>query len=304
MDLKNKKCEMTNEQLIKLIVLVVSFAIILIFWYFFAWKSQITQETCHTSVILKKTVPTIAGSKVVDVPLKCQTEKICITSGLNEKCPLLGSQYTKVSVNSEEEIIREIADNMVACWSMMGEGKEPAVFSKEFLEPGLVNKGVICSIIGFSEETKKQFSKIGSAKIHQYMNTHKAPGKDVNYWQYLLGINLENANVFISNDALNGGFIDTSEPYSIIFVEQRMGALSNILAIGSTELFLGAVLPIKSAPTLILTTGLLSGGFVGGLMDKYQQWLGIQDSASAILVVPFKSSELSRLNIDSFENLA
>ena len=70
-----------------MIILILSFLVILFLWYQFDWKGSVNDETCHTSVILKKSVfeRPLIGGKLVDIPLRCQTNKICVESGFFDK---------------------------------------------------------------------------------------------------------------------------------------------------------------------------------------------------------------------------
>src|SRR5437870_2209441 len=81
MNIMNKKGEMTTTQIITFIILIVGFAIIIFVLWQIGFSGRIDRDTCHTSVVFRATLPSIGGAQEY-VPLKCQTQKYCITSGL------------------------------------------------------------------------------------------------------------------------------------------------------------------------------------------------------------------------------
>ena len=84
---KEKRGKVSIEFLIGIIILVISFVVILFLISLFSWNPVIDKETCHQSIVYRAT----ARVKVIDIsesiPLKCQTEKICLTMS-GEDCEL------------------------------------------------------------------------------------------------------------------------------------------------------------------------------------------------------------------------
>ena len=72
---KNKKGELTTQQIVFLIILVISFVILLYFLIKLNLGAESEKEVCHNSVVLRsnKLIPTES------VPLKCETQYVCIT---------------------------------------------------------------------------------------------------------------------------------------------------------------------------------------------------------------------------------
>jgi hypothetical protein len=323
---KNRKGEMTSEQLIKLGIIVLSFVIILIFMYFFSWKGQINEDTCHTSVILKKSIPEkpLVGGKAFDIPLKCKTEKVCVVSESGEVCDNFGKsrEVVNVKVSSEQDIIKIVADSMAGCWIMMGESKGNMIFSRKFSFDKYYAYGVICKIIDFSRGVKEKYPKISSAKINYYMN-NKVPEKDFTYWQLLTGqTNYINPTVFTSQDALNADkSIETKDPYAVVFVEYDLTKIGPTMATatGGTlgiliGIKIGAVIGTAVTPGIGTAIGAIAGTGVGIFAsvflsktqtevdnymngNDYNYW-------STILLVPYNAEEIKKFNINSFENLA
>ena len=119
---------LTVKFIVTMIVLVLSFSVILIFYFFYPWGGQIDKEACHQSIILRSTLnygPLEPGKNII--PLKCQTEKICLTSS-GEDCTEFekvskDNPITKIKIKNKKEILDAIADAMYDCHSMVGEGK-------------------------------------------------------------------------------------------------------------------------------------------------------------------------------------
>lgn len=177
-----KKGEMTSTQLITLIIIIVSFAIILLVWYSFSWNPQIDKEVCHTSIVLRSSANNAIFETSKVIPLKCKTEKICLTCG--EDCEQFKAD-TKVKVSSDsekakEEILDTIANAMYDCNSMLGEGKLDFMPHKTWSE----NYCLICSRFALDEKAKKEVDGIGYGELYKYLGEKKTPnGKS--YLEYL-----------------------------------------------------------------------------------------------------------------------
>ena len=99
----NKKGELTTTQLVTIIVLIASFAIILILLFRLNLGETTDSEICRNSVVLKGRTEGFAGT------LDCKTQYICISGGSD--CTNF-SATEKVKVNSEErnETLEAIAE--------------------------------------------------------------------------------------------------------------------------------------------------------------------------------------------------
>jgi hypothetical protein len=209
---KTKKGELTGNQIVTTIIILAGFAIVAFFYWQISWSGRVDKETCHESVIFRGSLSEVSGSvsgaapgagaaagagAQAFVPLKCQTTKTCVTAGLTGgKCSdfenLKGIE--KVKVKGAEQVERVIAQNIVDCWEMMGEGRVK-LFSQKWAETygaGLVYPScVICSRIAFDMKglekagiTKEQLAAVD---INNYMMTHLIPGKDITYYEFLVG---------------------------------------------------------------------------------------------------------------------
>ena len=183
----------TIKFLIGLIILVLGFAILLFFYFQLGWTGRVDKEVCHQSVIYRATLPTFANAKEY-VPLKCKTEKICITSGLlGGSCEEFKNSkgVVKVKVSNLEELNQFMAREMVDCWRMMGEGKVQ-VFGNFWVEDyGIGTLGsscVICNRVAFDRDNlEKAGIDVEELNVMNYMQTHAIPGEEMSYYAYLAG---------------------------------------------------------------------------------------------------------------------
>jgi hypothetical protein len=195
--MKNKNAELTTQQLITIIILIVSFAVILFFIFRLNLGGEITtKEICHNSVLMREK----SLNPINSGPLDCRTSYICISGG--EKCENFNSGQEIVKINlggsSEEvknQIMKVIADEMADCWWMFGEGKIDYVggtFSG-------TSSCAICSVISFNKDIQnfaEENNKITYENLFDYLKTNeKESGKTYLYYLYETS-NYDNENSF------------------------------------------------------------------------------------------------------------
>src|SRR3989344_3168854 len=126
--LLNKKGTVSVSFIITVILIIAGLVILLFVYVNLFSFGQIDREVCHTSVIFRATLPQIAANYI---PLKCPTQKICVTGkfiGKGECEEFKNSEgVTTIRVSNSEKGLNQIqkvyADEVLGCWSMMGEGK-------------------------------------------------------------------------------------------------------------------------------------------------------------------------------------
>lgn len=197
--LLNKKGEITTSFLVSILILVVSVAVIVLIYLQFNFDGQIDDLTCKESVVLRgtlaSTIPDSMGSIAQGlVPLKCKTEKICISADKKDKCEKTFGSAKDIQlkiVSSDLEIEQILAQELVSCWSMMGEGKL-SLFSPSlaynFGGIGEISSScVLCSRIAYDyhslEDNGIDLSKVN---LINYMKGHKMPGKEITYYDYMV----------------------------------------------------------------------------------------------------------------------
>ncbi len=186
---EDKKGSITAKQFVTVVLLLASFVIIFLVFFQIDWTGEIDRKVCHQSVILRATVPAVGQALV---PLKCKTSKICVTSGLiGGKCEddfTNVKGITKAKVDEVKQVEKLIAQEIVGCWSMMGEGKV-SLFSQYWAETygigGVYPTCVICSRIAFDEKLDLSPEKLKEMNVLRYMKEYKIPNGNVSYYEYL-----------------------------------------------------------------------------------------------------------------------
>ncbi len=143
--MKNKKGELTSNQLITIIILIISFAIILSFFLMLGLRSTIDKESCRNSVVLKGAIPIFKDI----ISLKCKTQDICFSRGGN--CDSKAKDLVTVDVKDDDKLVEEMDNLINECWWMMGEGK---------VDYGGKGSCAICHRVYFDDKIKegKEFS--------------------------------------------------------------------------------------------------------------------------------------------------
>lgn len=190
-DKLNKKAEISTSTLVVIILLILGFAILLWFFWQIGFSGRVDKEVCHQSVIFRATLPAFGGAKEL-VPLKCKTEKICITSSLlGQNCEdfKTSTGIVKARVTNKEGIEKAITQSVFDCWTMMGEGKV-SLFSQWIAETygyGTIYPScVICSRIAFDTKSLTDAKiNLNDVNVDNYMMTREIPDKGISYYDYM-----------------------------------------------------------------------------------------------------------------------
>ncbi len=152
------------------------------------------KQACKLSLYTRATASTSFQS---GLPLKCSTEKICITeSGGKESCKgLAWDDDVKVvklsgSHQARADKIAEISANaLYDCWDMMGRGRldifgvaHPLSFSDE---TEAKSRCVICSRVAISEELSNNEDVMGLVDLNGYLVKNNVPGQSRSYWDVI-----------------------------------------------------------------------------------------------------------------------
>ncbi len=274
-----------REQIIKLIVALIIFAILLLFLIKFKGKDIIDKEACHQSVVMRS-LPGIGEATKRSYPLRCKTEDVIINTA------------------KENEIKKQIADKMYDCWWMLGEGKANFFFRP--LGPSEV-KCLVCYNIKFGDKAKR-FGTISG--FPDYLNTKTPKGKT---YMELFGV----------KDTLKDPIeqaIDTKKDYAIIFVmsEKRWiegaaaaasGCIASamigakVAAIVGTATAVVPVVAIYAAPaagtvTFLVGCGLNLWGAMG--IDKL---IHGEDYIASLQFLPFSPEDIKSIGCESIESI-
>ncbi len=278
----NKRGEMTSQQIVILIILVASFAVLLFFLFRLNLGSETEKEICHNSVVTR-------GSAVVPteaVPLDCQRSYICISG--DGSCEEMTKPSVK-KVKTKEEIYDVLANELADCWWVFGEGKINYV--GEDIIPGMYCS--ICSQIAFDDSLNEiiESGELDKEEFYQYMNLKNMTGNDETYLEYL---GLEN---YYENLDREFGMIDFDKQYYVL-----TGMNSDVSTWGYVAVGAAVVGGIAFAP---FTFG-GSAGFVAGTL------LAVGGGTAGYFVAPVVQGEvgnriispsLIEANSEEFEGL-
>lgn len=309
-----KKAEMSSKMLVTIILLIFGFVLVLIIYSTLNLGEQSDKELCHASVIARGTAPSEFNTKNY-IPLKCKTGKICITDKSVGKgdCSLeLGEDYVTVRVSSnpekqEQEIKKIISDEMVDCWSMMGEGKIQ-VFTNDFNLVKHTQKCSVCTRISFDKSIKNKKQDIQG--LVYYQMTNNISDRGISYWDFLTH-NLDKRGYNSNFDRMS------TEQKAIIFMEvDKSTATVWFASILGAEV--GAITGFKSgavfgsfiAPGIGTAVGglvgLVGGYLVGEKIDDMEIIvgdIGQADYLAGNALVDYNIESLQDLNCDSIENI-
>jgi hypothetical protein len=156
---KNCKGELTTQQIVILIILITSFAVILFLLFRLNLGELTDKEICHNSVVMKE-------KSVIGGNLDCKTNYICISGG--GECKDFNPTITvKIDASNKETIMKAIAEEMINCWWMFGEGKINYLDLTDFRKVHCA----ICSVIKFDEEIqdKNEINNINYEELYNFL---------------------------------------------------------------------------------------------------------------------------------------
>ena len=192
-----KKGELTSAQIVILVIAIIGFVIVLIFLLSPELIGQSEEEICRLSILERATLPTSAQSYT---PLKCTTNKICLSLG--DDCPQFVGEKNiekiKLSDKKSEESARTIekitAESMFDCWSLTGRGRlslftggESALFNNLFTETFSIENAearcLICSRVALSPQLQTNNEILNNVNVNRYLKEEKVPGSSLTFLQ-------------------------------------------------------------------------------------------------------------------------
>ncbi len=298
MDIKNKRGELATQQIVLLIILIASFAILLFFLVQLNLGQTTEKEICHNSVVTK-------GSSILPgetVPLDCKRQYLCLTK--DGSCEQM-TKPNKERVDSREEVYEILANEMADCWWMFGEGKidyvKDDLFEKLYCS--------ICSQVAFDDSMSGIFENglIYENILYAYMEDNKVPNNEETYLYYLYKANdYEKVKQDLEESGVEFGRIDITNQYYVM-----MGITSDVSKLGWAARVGGGVFAIALTPIIGagwggigVATLLASGGAgVGTAVGIFVEGLsGNHYLAPSIIEV--NSEEFESLDCKSISTLA
>ncbi len=285
-----KRGELTSQEIIALFGIIVAGVLSFLFLFqYFDNSGQNDRNLCQLSIFTRATTPEVLQRHL---PLKCTTEKICLTTG--DDCKQFAGEQNirkiKLSATRKEESAKKIeqivANGMHDCWSMTGEGKLD-LFGDSFnlnvidnikTYADLGQKGatcLVCSRIAVSENLQKT-GILDMVNVNEYMEKNLVPGTDKNYIE-----RLTNSQVNSIPGDLQRNFSDPSnqkegtDQMAIIFAQVKTRndpwtAFSEGTIVSGTAIFvssvgLGGFGTVLKHPLLVIGAGVIGGIATGGL---------------------------------------
>ncbi|MCL5018226.1 MAG: hypothetical protein M1416_00455 [Candidatus Pacearchaeota archaeon] len=255
--INNKKGDITTQQIVLLIILIASFAVVLFFIFRLNLGATTEKEVCHNSVLTR-------GSNVVpgeSIPLNCKTSYLCFTE--DGSCEKMSGSFDVKKVTSDTETYDILANEMADCWWMFGEGK--VNYLGEELLPKLYCS--ICSQITFDDSMGQIFedNKISQNAFYNYLATTEiSEGKS--YLEYLNGLKNSQAieETLLTNQSAFGE-IDFNKHYSITMGVYSKISVGQWAAAGAGIATLALAVAGVAIPVIIVVAvvGGVGGHFIG-----------------------------------------
>ncbi len=286
-----------------LVIALISFFIILFLILTLGWKQQSQIQVCHESVVIRAST-VIDDTATVKTPLRCKTEKICITTGNKQNCDddFLGETYDKIEVkgnkNEKQDAINKIiATKLEECWWMMGGHQNLNVYGREASTKLHCN---ICSRIAFSQQVKDELDNELNG-TNKYLLTHKGQYIDGTYWQFITN----NPSNYMEGYDPRNEEQDKLEftPKAVIYSEYNFGKEVEWITKGSFVI-VGSFCPIVGPVLGAGVGGLIAksdfggdiSGFISGLFNKEDK-----NIFSSAMLVEYNKEELRKRECTSLE---
>ena len=293
----NKKGELTTQQIVMLIILIASFAVILFFIFRLGLGEEQEREVCHNSVLMK-------GNALIPdeaAPLNCKKQYVCISA--DKTCEGMTDPILK-KVKTKNETFEALAEEMADCWWMFGEGN--VNYAGKEIRPQL--HCALCSQIYFDNSMSKIFAegKFSEEELYDYLAIEEYGSSKESYSMYMYGSN--EIKQLAQNFNLDFRDIRMEEYYYVLTGMTSVFGGKEVDAIGGgIGLIVGTALTYATGGTggvaLKLVKGVLSKkAFVGGVVG----------STGAHFIAPiFKNRfgaetirpSLIEVNSDEFKNL-
>jgi hypothetical protein len=295
---KLKKGDITTQQIVLLIILIASFAVILFFIFRLNLGETNAKEICYNSVVSR-------GASVLpsdSIPLNCQTTYVCITK--DGSCKKMSGTKEIKKVKTKDEVYDTLANEMADCWWMFGEGKINYV-GKDLTPEKLYCS--ICSQIAFDDSLKEIFpdNQIDQTEFYDYLaKTNISAGES--YLDYLLDIK--------SSEEIKSSLQDSSSDFGKINLENQhyvvMGITSDVSSLG------WAIVGALSGVTLIILTGgfgapigiAMAGGAIAGAVGGHFFGVMIEGDSGDYYMPPIiieaNSADFDKLGCTDIKTLA
>jgi hypothetical protein len=258
------RAEITSQQIVILIIVIASFAVLLFFLFRLNLGETTDEEICHNSVLTRGSAVVAADA----LPLDCHRKYICINNGGD--CKGLTNPEI-IEVNTLDETYKFLAEQMATCWWMFGEGRVNYIGGDKSHN----NYCSICSQIYFDKSLEDirdeegdfifEYGKISKEEFFKYLEKTKIDDSN-NYLQYMFGVNEVKDikdEALKANDESTFGEIELGKHYFVVMGITSEVSLWEWVGIGS-----GIGGGFVVAGSIAAAVGLLSNpvGWVTGIV--------------------------------------
>ena len=295
--LKNKRGELTTQQIVLLIILIASFIIILFFLFRLNLNSESEAEICHNSVVVR-------GSTVIPAdatPLKCSRQYVCLTE--DGSCEGFNNPVVE-KVKTKNEVYGVLANEMANCWWMFGAGQVDYV-GKDFFKKD--NYCSICSQLLFDDSLKNiegfENNEIDKDEFYDYLSETQYSNEKT-YSEYLFRTNnLDLLKQELSKNQsadVTFGTIDIGKQYYVV-----MGITSEVSGrawkIGA-GVVAGGIAGFVFAPVTGIIVGavIIGGGEIAGMFEPEIAAIPVEGDG---VKNTFMAPTIVEVNSDAFEVL-
>ncbi|HLC52935.1 MAG TPA: hypothetical protein VJK03_00160 [Candidatus Nanoarchaeia archaeon] len=255
--------ELTSKQLVTIILIIVSFAVILLFFYMLNLRSHVATEACRNSIVLRGTAP---FGKTVQ--LNCKTEDVCISSG-GSCTDVRGARITKVA--NKNELLDELGNLMYDCWWQTGAG-EIDYASAGF---GSVRREcIICNRIYFDATAQRTIKGFTVRELYNHLSEQPSPDGKTSMLYALYKTNAIDGVLRggIGGESLEELYkqqysLDKREGYALVTAMDKAG-WGAVLGLAAGGAVVGAAVVVSGGAALLSTPAaigaLTGGGTFGG----------------------------------------
>jgi len=275
--LYNKRGALTTRQIVILIILIVSFIIILFLIFRLSLQEESKKQICHNSVVQRGSA---LSSLIEVVPLNCETEYICISA--TSKCEDSRMRDPKIiTVTTEEEFYKALADEMADCWWMYGEGEIDYLGEIDLIKAPYCS---ICSSIIFEKSISEKIfngeKSFDVKKLEKYLFITEYNEK-MTYAEYFYKQKFSKeqiqGDVFINAETKEGQVVRSTEIdlsanyYILTALNSKPSTLGWVLVGIATGIVVTAITIATFGTGAIIIAGVVgvvagTGGTVGGLI--------------------------------------
>jgi hypothetical protein len=192
-----KRGELTSTQIIMIVLAILGFLILLAFYMQLKSDNYTSDEVCKLSVVSRATAAEVKQGTQSLVPLQCTTSKICLTTTNSGVCNQFVGEKGVVNVvlsknkandvageeQQAREIEKQMADSMLNCWNMMGQGKLDlfGTLKEGYGFEQSKARCVVCTRVAIANDVSANV--LAKVDVNKYMEKYTVPGTSLTYTQ-------------------------------------------------------------------------------------------------------------------------